>query len=300
MRFAPQEEGASAATLTLTTNALVQPPVVTLAGTGRCGAGERSDRAAGAAGPPGKVEARDLPQGEEDGHRASTARSAHDRTSVHDQDDHGKASFTSTSAKASERATLSRGGLVYADAAAQAPRARWCCARDGRSPPGAITLTLRRLAAWGRVTHDARPRQRSAAERARCGPVCENMAMPTVEEIREALRVVIDPELHRSIVELDMVRRIDLGPDGEVAVTVSLTTAGCPIRGHFQGAVRDARDGPRRRALGERRLRRARRAAEGGAARRRSAATSCPRARSRRCRTSSASAPARAASASRR
>jgi ATP-binding protein involved in chromosome partitioning len=64
--------------------------------------------------------------------------------------------------------------------------------------------------------------------------------VPTVEEIRDALRVVIDPELHRSIVELDMVRRIDLGADGEVAVTVSLTTAGCPIRGHFQGAVRDA------------------------------------------------------------
>ena len=64
--------------------------------------------------------------------------------------------------------------------------------------------------------------------------------MPTVEEIRRALEVVIDPELHRSIVELDMIRRIDVGADGEVAVTVTLTTVGCPIRGHFQGAVRDA------------------------------------------------------------
>jgi ATP-binding protein involved in chromosome partitioning len=64
--------------------------------------------------------------------------------------------------------------------------------------------------------------------------------MVTVEEIRTALEVVIDPELHRSIVELDMVRRIDVGADGEVAVTVTLTTAGCPIRGHFQSAVRDA------------------------------------------------------------
>jgi ATP-binding protein involved in chromosome partitioning len=64
--------------------------------------------------------------------------------------------------------------------------------------------------------------------------------MPTVEQIRTALEVVIDPELHRSIVELDMVRRIDLGADGEVSVTVSLTTAGCPIRGHFQSSVRDA------------------------------------------------------------
>jgi ATP-binding protein involved in chromosome partitioning len=64
--------------------------------------------------------------------------------------------------------------------------------------------------------------------------------MPTVEQIRKALEVVIDPELHRSIVELDMVRRIELGADGEVSVTVSLTTAGCPIRGHFQSSVRDA------------------------------------------------------------
>jgi len=64
--------------------------------------------------------------------------------------------------------------------------------------------------------------------------------MPTVEQIRKALEVVIDPELHRSIVELDMVRRIELGADGEVSVTVSLTTAGCPIRGQFQSSVRDA------------------------------------------------------------
>jgi ATP-binding protein involved in chromosome partitioning len=64
--------------------------------------------------------------------------------------------------------------------------------------------------------------------------------MPTVEEIRKSLEVVIDPELHRSIVELDMVRRIEPGTDGDVAVTVTLTTSGCPIRGHFQSAVRDA------------------------------------------------------------
>jgi ATP-binding protein involved in chromosome partitioning len=64
--------------------------------------------------------------------------------------------------------------------------------------------------------------------------------MASVEEIRKALEVVIDPELHRSIVELDMVRRIDVGADGEVAVTVSLTTPGCPIRGHFMAGVRDA------------------------------------------------------------
>jgi ATP-binding protein involved in chromosome partitioning len=48
---------------------------------------------------------------------------------------------------------------------------------------------------------------------------------------------VIDPELRRSIVELEMVRSIEIGEDGIVNVTVSLTTPGCPIRSHFQQAV---------------------------------------------------------------
>jgi ATP-binding protein involved in chromosome partitioning len=60
------------------------------------------------------------------------------------------------------------------------------------------------------------------------------------DEIRDALRSVIDPELRRSIVELDMVRSIECGDNGVVDVTVSLTTPGCPIRGHFQMAVTQA------------------------------------------------------------
>jgi ATP-binding protein involved in chromosome partitioning len=60
------------------------------------------------------------------------------------------------------------------------------------------------------------------------------------DEIRRALEVVIDPELHRSIVELDMVRSIDVSANGVVDVTVSLTTPGCPIKGHFQTSVAQA------------------------------------------------------------
>ncbi len=60
------------------------------------------------------------------------------------------------------------------------------------------------------------------------------------DQIRKALEVVIDPELHRSIVELDMVRSIDISSNGVVDVTVSLTTPGCPIKGHFQTAVAQA------------------------------------------------------------
>ncbi|MDX6616038.1 MAG: ATP-binding protein involved in chromosome partitioning, partial [Solirubrobacterales bacterium] len=61
--------------------------------------------------------------------------------------------------------------------------------------------------------------------------------VPTQEQITEKLTAVIDPELRRSIVELGMVRSIEIGDDGRVEVVVSLTTPGCPIRNHFQEAV---------------------------------------------------------------
>jgi len=66
-------------------------------------------------------------------------------------------------------------------------------------------------------------------------------SMPSKDEVREALRAVIDPELRRSIVELDMVRSIEIHDStGVVDVTVSLTTAGCPIRNHFEDGVAKA------------------------------------------------------------
>src|SRR6478735_6257686 len=53
--------------------------------------------------------------------------------------------------------------------------------------------------------------------------------MPTEAEVIEALRPVEDPEIHRSIVDLDMVRGVTI--DGaRLQVTVALTVAGCPLR----------------------------------------------------------------------
>jgi ATP-binding protein involved in chromosome partitioning len=70
--------------------------------------------------------------------------------------------------------------------------------------------------------------------------ICHNDGVTDREAISRALEAVIDPELRRSIVELDMVRSIDLSANGVVDVTVSLTTPGCPIRGHFQTSVTNA------------------------------------------------------------
>lgn len=55
------------------------------------------------------------------------------------------------------------------------------------------------------------------------------MTQPSMEAIREALVGVIDPEIKRSIVELDMVDDVTID-GGHVTVTVLLTVAGCPLK----------------------------------------------------------------------
>ena len=61
----------------------------------------------------------------------------------------------------------------------------------------------------------------------------------TPEQIIEALRPVEDPELHRSIVELGMVRDVR-NVSGAVSLTVVLTVPGCPLRNEIQNRVTTA------------------------------------------------------------
>jgi ATP-binding protein involved in chromosome partitioning len=59
------------------------------------------------------------------------------------------------------------------------------------------------------------------------------------EAVLRALEGVIDPELKRSVVELDMVRDVRVD-DGTVAVTIALTVPGCPLRASFEEQVASA------------------------------------------------------------
>jgi len=63
--------------------------------------------------------------------------------------------------------------------------------------------------------------------------------MPTVEEVREALKTVEDPELHMGIIDLGLVYGIDVdGPENqEVKVTMTLTSPMCPVGPMFKEAV---------------------------------------------------------------
>ena len=53
---------------------------------------------------------------------------------------------------------------------------------------------------------------------------------PTAEQVTAALAGVNDPEIHRPITELGMVKSVDVGAGGKVRVEVYLTVSGCPLR----------------------------------------------------------------------
>ena len=56
------------------------------------------------------------------------------------------------------------------------------------------------------------------------------MTPPSAEQVTQALDGVRDPEIHRPITELGMVKNVSVGADGTVLVEVYLTVAGCPLR----------------------------------------------------------------------
>jgi ATP-binding protein involved in chromosome partitioning len=63
---------------------------------------------------------------------------------------------------------------------------------------------------------------------------------PSIDQLIDALRPVQDPELHRSIVDLGMVRDVVIDKRGTVGLTVVLTIAGCPLRNEIQTRVNTA------------------------------------------------------------
>lgn len=64
--------------------------------------------------------------------------------------------------------------------------------------------------------------------------------MATEDAVLEALATVNDPEIHRPITELGMVKSVEIDADGVVAVTVYLTVSGCPMRETITKNVTDA------------------------------------------------------------
>ncbi|WP_326568443.1 P-loop NTPase [Amycolatopsis rhabdoformis] len=54
--------------------------------------------------------------------------------------------------------------------------------------------------------------------------------LPSVDDVRTALKDVYDPEIKKPITDLGMVKDVVVGEDGVVAVGIYLTVAGCPLK----------------------------------------------------------------------
>jgi len=64
--------------------------------------------------------------------------------------------------------------------------------------------------------------------------------MPTNDEVMKALESVVDPELGRNIVDLNMVRELVITADGKVSLTLALTVPSCPLREKISSDTREA------------------------------------------------------------
>jgi metal-sulfur cluster biosynthetic enzyme len=66
------------------------------------------------------------------------------------------------------------------------------------------------------------------------------MSTLTEEQVREALKVVDDPEIGINIVDLGLVYDIEVTDEGEIHITHTLTSMGCPLGPIIEGDIRDA------------------------------------------------------------
>jgi ATP-binding protein involved in chromosome partitioning len=60
---------------------------------------------------------------------------------------------------------------------------------------------------------------------------------PLPDAVLESLKAVMDPELGDNVVDLGMIRSVEVKPSGRVRVSVALTIAGCPLRTQIEQDV---------------------------------------------------------------
>src|SRR3954469_4408947 len=63
------------------------------------------------------------------------------------------------------------------------------------------------------------------------------MASPELDAVHAALATVSDPEIHRPITDLGMVKSVSVAADGSIDVGIYLTTQGCPLRDRITSDV---------------------------------------------------------------
>lgn len=68
----------------------------------------------------------------------------------------------------------------------------------------------------------------------------ENGDEGLVAKVRDGLRMVTDPELGESVLELGLIYAIAVSPDGSATIEMTTTTKGCPAAAYIKDAVASA------------------------------------------------------------
>lgn len=68
-------------------------------------------------------------------------------------------------------------------------------------------------------------------------------ALPTPDEVKTALRAVVDPEINMNIIDLGLVYDVEVTPEGDVEVRMALTSPGCPFGPQIVQNVTDVSKG---------------------------------------------------------
>jgi FeS assembly SUF system protein len=76
---------------------------------------------------------------------------------------------------------------------------------------------------------------RTAAEAPAPAPAAEDDSLR--DQVIEALTTIFDPEIPVNIYELGLVYDVEAGADGDVTITMTLTTPNCPVAGSMPGEV---------------------------------------------------------------
>jgi FeS assembly SUF system protein len=63
---------------------------------------------------------------------------------------------------------------------------------------------------------------------------------PLYDAVVEACRTVYDPEIPVNIYDLGLVYTIDINPENDVRLIMTLTAPGCPVAGEMPGWLNDA------------------------------------------------------------
>jgi metal-sulfur cluster biosynthetic enzyme len=66
---------------------------------------------------------------------------------------------------------------------------------------------------------------------------------PTVDDIVEAMKDVVDPELGINVVDLGLVYGVDIAEDNAAVIDMTLTSAACPLTDVIEDQAASALDG---------------------------------------------------------